>query len=92
MHCCPLTAIVLIPVKSVTVAEPPRISIDDTIILVANLTAKRIILIHRLGLGERTLPEEHEDKMSNGSPSDADDFQPCVSERRVKLELRCKLS
>lgn len=31
------TAIVLIPVKSVTVAEPPRISIDDTMIFVASL-------------------------------------------------------
>jgi hypothetical protein len=33
-----LTAMVFMPVKLVTVAEPPRISIDDTIILVARLS------------------------------------------------------
>jgi hypothetical protein len=32
-----LTAIVLMPVKSVTVADPPRISIEETIMFVASL-------------------------------------------------------
>ena len=32
-----LTAIVLMPVKSVTVADPPRISMEETIIFVASL-------------------------------------------------------
>lgn len=32
-----LTAIVFMPVKSVTVAEPPRINIEDTMMFVAKL-------------------------------------------------------
>ena len=32
-----LTAMVFIPVKDVTVAEPPRISIEETIMFVASL-------------------------------------------------------
>lgn len=36
---CELTAIVFMPVKSVTVADPPRISIEETMMFVAKLGA-----------------------------------------------------
>ena len=38
VHSSLLTSIVFIPVRSVTVADPPRISIDDTMIFVARLS------------------------------------------------------
>lgn len=83
------TAIVLIPVRSVTVAEPPRISIDDTIIFVASL----FCLLGDTRLDPRTerAPEEHEDEMSCCSPASSDNLKPSVCEWSVELQLCCEL-
>ena len=50
------TAIVFIPVKSVTVADPPRISMDDTMMFVARLA---LLIARRDGRTERQISTEH---------------------------------
>jgi len=68
-----LTAIVFMPVKSVTVADPPRINIELTMIFVANLKAN-------LNRNARELfprnhsPEKHEYQMSCLAPPNTDNF------------------
>ena len=78
------TAIVLIPVKSVTVAEPPRINMELTIMFVARLEKS----VSSLNLGLTLvgpLPKEHEDQMGNFAPSDTNDLQPRVGIRSIEF-------
>lgn len=84
------TAIVFMPVKLATVADPPRISIDDTIMLVARLRDNQRPEASRFAPNFHS-PEEHEHKMSCGTPSSSHDLKPCMSPRGVQFELRCQL-
>jgi hypothetical protein len=80
-----------IPVRSETVAEPPKINMDDTIMFVARLF---IVRVRTLFLNQRTRPhepEEHEHEMGKGAPSLADDFEESVRIGRVQLQLGCEL-
>jgi hypothetical protein len=79
---------VCIPVKSVTVADPPRISMDETMMFVARLPTELGISKHS---SVECIPEEHEDKMGDSSPSFTDNFQPGVGIRSVKFEFSGKL-
>ena len=84
-----LTAIVFIPVSAVTVAEPPKMSMAETIIFVARLDTHS-----EHGQCSTMLedsPKEHEDEVSDRAPARRHDFEPCVCMRSVQLELCCKL-
>jgi hypothetical protein len=81
---------VFIPVKEVTVADPPKISIELTIMLVERL----FVQINNGSAdkeGDKELPEEHKNKMRKSSPSHIDYFKPRVRIRGVKFQLRGKL-
>lgn len=82
---------VFIPVKEVTVADPPKISIELTMMLVERLF-KQINNDSADKEDDKGLPEEQKNKMRKSSPSHIDDFKPCVRVRGVKFQLRGKLN
>jgi hypothetical protein len=79
---------VFIPVRSVTVADPPRTSIAATIMLVDRLKKFSAPEDNRQG---DILPEEQEQDVGKGSPSSTNDLEPSVYERCIQLQLSCQL-
>ena len=79
------TAIVFMPVKSVTVADPPKTSIELTIMLVARLDKSGELI--SIETWSTFVPKEHENKMSCFSPSCANNLKPRMCIRRIELEL-----
>jgi len=84
-------AIVFIPVRSVTVAEPPKMSMEETMMFVAKLKKTSVENETLWNLLKEVVPEEHENEMSEFSPTSADDLEPGVSVRGIKLKLGRKL-
>ena len=81
------TAMVFIPVNDVTVADPPRISIDETMILVASLRVKTCESSPNECITNSNIPEKHEYEMSDSSPSSSYDFEPSMSIRGIEFEF-----
>jgi hypothetical protein len=63
---------VFIPVRSVTVADPPRISMAGGLVM-AIVSQRRIWLTANDDIGSKT--EEHEDDMGDGTPTGFDDLE-----------------
>ena len=79
-----------IPERAVTVADPPRISMDDTMIFVASLSGRyvsRLVVVTTHDI----LPEKHEEKMGGCTPSDGDNFQERVGVGCVEFHFCRKL-
>jgi hypothetical protein len=77
---------VFIPVRLVTVAEPPRMSMDETMMFVARPAQWDKDRIHQMKVKERT--KEHKNAMSEGAPATSDNFEEGMRIRSVKLKLR----
>lgn len=77
---------VFIPVRLVTVADPPRINMDETMIFVANLSSWLKPIPHD-EIARIDLPEEHEYKMCDCPPTSTNNLQPSMSIGCVQLEL-----
>lgn len=75
---------VFIPVRSVTVAEPPKINMEETIMFVAMLKPwlSEFLIFLRLDA-----PKKHEHEMSRLAPTSSYDFEPGVSMRSIQLQF-----
>jgi hypothetical protein len=82
-------AIVFIPVRSVTVAEPPKISMEETMMFVANLRTihPSEIRLDQVSPPRKDSPEEEKYSMGELSPASTNDFEPSVSVRGIKFKL-----
>ena len=73
-----------------TVADPPRMSIDDTIMFVASLVAQQVFSFTRRSSDFSLAfhaPEKHEHKVCKRPPARANDLKPRVRVGRVQLQL-----
>ena len=87
-------AIVFIPVRSVTVAEPPKISMEETMMFVAKLYAKKTPLkveLEETSLPKTNSPKKEENEMGKCSPTSTNDLEPGVSVGSIEFKLGGKL-